>query len=47
MHTCNVPRSHPDGFSVNLNCLELPAEVAVSIEAFDVRNWLQSREGLS
>lgn len=42
-----VPRSHPDDYSVNLNCLDLPDEVKVSIEAFDGRNWLESREGLS
>ncbi len=42
-----VPRSHPDGFSVNLNCLDLPAEVEVSIKAFDGRNWRESRAGLS
>jgi len=34
-----VPRSHPDAFSVNLNCLDLPAEIEVTIEDFDGRNW--------
>lgn len=34
-----VPRSHPDGFSVNLNCLDLPAGVEVVIEPFDGENW--------
>lgn len=34
-----VPRSHPEGFSVNLNCLDLPADVDVSITEFDGRNW--------
>ena len=34
-----VPRSNPDGFSVNLNCLELPGEVVVTVEKFDGQNW--------
>lgn len=38
-----VPRSHPEAFSVNLNCVDLPAEIAVTIEAFDGRNWSKSR----
>ncbi len=34
-----VPRSNPDGFSVNLRCLDgLPIEQA-TIEPFDGRNW--------
>jgi len=31
------PRSHPDAWSVNANCLEEPVEL--SIEQFDGRNW--------
>ena len=42
-----VPRSHPEGFSVNLNCLDLPAEVDVSIEEFDGQHWLESRSSLT
>ena len=42
-----VPRSHPDGYSVNLNCLAVPGDVEVSIEAFDGQNWLASRNDLS
>lgn len=35
-----VPRSNPNGFSVNLRCLETtPAEI--SIEPFDGQNWEQ------
>ena len=36
-----VPRSHPDGISVNARCLELePAErSALQIEPFDGANW--------
>jgi hypothetical protein len=42
-----VPRSHPGSFSVNLNCLDLPDELDVTIEAFDGRNWSKNREKLS
>lgn len=41
-----VPRSHPDSFSVNLNCLELPNEIQVSVKDFDGRNWSKNREKL-
>lgn len=41
-----VPRSHPDGYSVNLNCLDVPEEIEVTIEAFDGRNWLRNRNSL-
>jgi hypothetical protein len=34
-----VPRSNPDGFSINLRCLDLPAGVHVVAEQFDGRNW--------
>jgi hypothetical protein len=37
-----VPRSHPDRYSVNLNCLELDRRVRVSIEDFDGQNWRKS-----
>lgn len=38
-----VPRSHPDAFSVNLNCVDLPDTVVVRIEDFDGRNWSNNR----
>ena len=41
-----VPRSHPDGFSVNANCLDLPEEVVVTVEAFDGQNWELNAEAL-
>lgn len=41
-----VPRSHPDSYSVNLNCVDLPDEISVMIADFDGQNWSQSREGL-
>jgi hypothetical protein len=36
-----VPRSNPDGFSVNVNCLELPGEIEITVEEFDGQNWEQ------
>ena len=38
-----VPRSHPDSFSVNLNCVDLPDGVEVTLEDFDGRNWSKNR----
>jgi hypothetical protein len=37
-----VPRSHPEGFSINFNCLELHPDISVQISDFDGRNWSQS-----
>lgn len=34
-----VPRSNPDGYSVNLLCLDPGTLEQVSIEDFDGRNW--------
>jgi hypothetical protein len=34
-----VPRSHPDGFSVNLRCIDLDDTVKIEIHDFDGRNW--------
>jgi len=34
-----VPRSNPDGFSVNINCLKLPRGVELTIEEFDGQHW--------
>ena len=42
-----VPRSHPESFSVNLNCIELPDGVDVTTEDFDGRNWSKNRESLT
>jgi len=38
-----VPRSHPDAFSVNMNCVSLPDNVVVTIKDFDGRNWTRNR----
>ena len=34
-----VPRSHPNGYSVNLRCLDDVAPESVRIRPFDGRNW--------
>lgn len=34
-----VPRSNPDGFSVNLRCLDEGTVEQVTVEDFDGRNW--------
>lgn len=34
-----VPRSHPDAWSVNLNCVELPEAIEVRMEEFDGDQW--------
>ena len=33
-----IPRSNPDGYDVNVRCLE-PAPAELEIEPFDGRNW--------
>lgn len=37
-----VPRSHPDGLSINVNCLDPATIVSVEESAFDGRNWEQN-----
>jgi len=34
-----VPRSNPDGYSVNVNCINSPDLVEIIEEEFDGRNW--------
>jgi hypothetical protein len=34
-----VPRSHPDGFSVNARCIDSPTVTGMKIHAVDGRNW--------
>lgn len=41
-----VPRSNPDGYSVNVRCLT-PPPATLSITAFDGRNWEQHAEDLA
>lgn len=42
-----VPRSHPDGISVNLRCLRPETIESVTINDFDGRNWEQNISQLS
>jgi hypothetical protein len=42
-----VPRSHPDGISVNVNCLEPGTIASLTTEAFDGRNWERNISQLS
>ena len=37
-----VPRSNPDGFSVNARCLEAGTIAALAVEPFDGRHWEDS-----
>lgn len=41
-----VPRSHPDGFSVNWRALDGVDEVAVRVRAYDGRDWEAARADL-
>lgn len=41
-----VPRSNPDGYDVNIRCLE-PQPADLDIEAFDGRNWEQHADELA
>lgn len=41
-----VPRSNPDGYSVNARCLESATIGRMIVEPFDGRNWEQSASSL-
>jgi hypothetical protein len=41
-----VPRSHPDGYSVNLRCLDEGTLEKVSVRPFDGRNWEEAEAAL-
>lgn len=41
-----VPRSHPDGISVNARCLDAGTVVAMSVIPFDGREWETARKTL-
>lgn len=41
-----VPRSHPDGYSVNLRALDDPAAIHATITPYDGRNWEAARGAL-
>jgi len=40
-----IPRSNPDGFSVNVRCLT-PVPVSISVKSFDGINWEQNAHTL-
>ena len=42
-----VPRSNPDGYSVNLRCLDEGTMEQVTVEDFDGRNWEAHGAGLA
>ena len=42
-----VPRSHPDGISVNLRCIDEGTVEDVDFSAFDGRNWEENISKLS
>ena len=42
-----IPRSHPDGFSINLRCLSNINMGDITIQEFDGANWEKSIGGLS
>jgi centromere protein V len=41
-----VPRSHPDGYSVNARCLDPSTIASMKIRPYDGRNWESAREDL-
>lgn len=41
-----IPRSNPDGYSVNMRCLERGGFDLITIEPFDGENWEQNGERL-
>lgn len=41
-----VPRSHPDGYSVNVRCLDGVEPDELAVTPFDGRNWETSIDGL-
>lgn len=42
-----IPRSHPDGYSVNVNCLDSGSIAKLTVTPFDGRNWEQNAAELS
>ncbi|GHF11978.1 hypothetical protein GCM10017044_02310 [Kordiimonas sediminis] len=41
-----VPRSHPDGWSVNVNCIDKTAVDDITYGDFDGANWEDNIQGL-
>lgn len=42
-----VPRSNPDGFSINVNCLDPETIKSLQITEFDGQNWEDNAAGLA
>jgi len=42
-----VPRSNPDGFSVNARCLDIGSVASMSIKPFDGQNWEENAHSLA
>jgi hypothetical protein len=38
-----IPRSHPDGVSVNVRCIDSDTIESISVKPFDGRNWEKGR----
>ncbi|WP_020398220.1 GFA family protein [Kordiimonas gwangyangensis] len=41
-----VPRSHPDGWSINTNCIDMATVTSLDIGEFDGANWEANIESL-
>ena len=41
------PRSNPDGWSVNANCLDAPGALELVVTPFDGQNWEANAHGLA
>ena len=42
-----VPRSHPDGYSVNARCLDAGTVAGMTVKPFDGREWEAAAAGLA
>ncbi len=42
-----VPRSNPDGYSINVRCLDSGTISKVSVSSFDGKHWEESAEALA
>ena len=42
-----VPRSNPDGISLNLRCMDIEQFSSVSIEPFDGQHWEENADALA
>ncbi|KAK9718813.1 hypothetical protein K7432_005213 [Basidiobolus ranarum] len=43
VHPYSIPRSNPDGFDINVSCLENLDQLKVTVDPFDGQNWEQQR----